>query len=119
MTQWQQHGSFVNEFKRISRKQKGLEDGFQRVKKLLSIYFDPLSPNTGVIAPGKIHRLTDYVDWEFWKVEVMVIGLKPKLWPRVWFAVCGDTITFLAINMHNSGYDDNTVEHNALERYDY
>lgn len=119
MIQWQLHDSFLNEFKKISKKHRSLDDDFEKVKKLLDKYFDPINPNTNVISPGKIHRLHNYADWALWKVEVMVVGLKPGLWPRVWFAVSGDTITFLVIDMHNSGYDDNTLEKCALDRYEY
>ncbi len=119
MMQWQQHDSFTNEYKKICKKQRGFADGFERVKRLLGVYFDPICPNTTVIAPGKIHRLRDYTDWELWKVEVMIVGLKPNLWPRVWFAVCGENITFLAVDMHNTNYDDNALEKIALDRYDY
>lgn len=116
---WQQTNGFELEFKKISKKQRGLDSGFEKAKRLLACYFDPASPNRTVIAPGKIHRITDYIDWEFWKLEVMVVGLKPSLWPRVWFAVSGDAITFLAIAMHNSNYTDAEIERLALERYDY
>lgn len=116
--QWQECSRFSSEFKKVCKKQKGLEDGFGKAKRLLASYFDPVNPNRAVIAPGKIHHRKDCDGWELWKLEVMVVNLKPNLWPRVWFAVCGDTITFLAINTHNSGYDDSWVQNEALERYD-
>lgn len=117
--QWQQHSSFEKEYKKICKKQNGLERGFEHVKKLLAVYFDPIEPSTDIIDPGKIHRLCDYTEWQLWKIEVMIVGLKTNLWPRVWFAVSGNTITFLVIGMHNTNYDDNTLEKIALERYDY
>lgn len=119
MIQWQQHNSYLGEFKKIAKKQRGLEEGFIKLKKLLDVYFDPINPDTNVIASGKIHQIADYAEWGLWKVEVMIVGLKPNLWPRVWFAVHGNTITFLAIKMHNSNYDDNEIEKIALERFDY
>lgn len=115
---WQQHNGFDKDYKKISKKQRGLDDGFKKVKKLLAIQFDASDPQP-IIAPGKLHHISsnENAGWSFWKVEVMVSGLKPSLWPRIWFVVSGDTIIFLAINTHNTGYNDNSIESLALDRY--
>ena len=116
---WQLHNGFESDFKKIAKKQRGLGDGFEKVKRLLEKHFDPENPQP-VIAPGKIHRVSSSSDgnWTLWKIEIMVASLKPNLWPRAWFAVSGDTITFLAINSHNENYDDDAMTKLALDRYD-
>lgn len=117
MVSWQSHNGFERDFKRLIKKQRGLDDGFTALKKLLSKQFDPNCPMT-VIAPGKIHHVkTDDSGWEIWKVEMMVKGLRPNQCPRVWFAVKGDTITFLVIGSHVDNYENNGMDALAEERY--
>jgi len=47
----------------------------------------------------------------------MVEGLRPGQWPRVWFSIKGDTITFLVIKSHVDNYDNNTEDLIAQDRY--
>lgn len=62
----------ISEFKKLSRKQRNLEQAFSALKKLLQSQFHPIKPQP-VIAPGKIHHVTtDDSGWELWKVEMMV-----------------------------------------------
>jgi hypothetical protein len=114
---WQEHDSFVKELKKICGKYPQVSDGVARVKRLLSVQFDPLRPEE-IIAPGKIHRVRGDTTWELWKVEVLVpkSGLKPNQWPRMWFAVSGETITFLAIVTHMTNYDNNDIDKLAIKR---
>ena len=114
---WQEHDSFAKELKKICGKHPQVEDGVARVKKLLAVQFNPLRPEE-VIAPGKIHRVHGNNIWELWKVEVLVpkSGLKPNQWPRMWFSVSGETITFLAIATHIRNYDNNEVDRLAIKR---
>jgi hypothetical protein len=49
-------------------------------------------------------------------MEVIVVGLKPGQWPRVWFAISGTSITFLTLGTHMQNYDDNAMDKIALER---
>lgn len=117
MISWQLHNGFERDFKKLAKKQCGLEEGLAVLKKLLNRQFDS-ECQAAVIAPGKIHHIkTDDLGWEIWKVEMMVKGLRPNQWPRVWFAVKGDTITFLAIRSHVDNYENNEMDALAEERY--
>lgn len=113
--QWLAHEAFENDLKKLRKKYPGVEDGLKKIKKLLAVQFDPIDPKE-VIAPAKIHRRHQNAIWELWKVEVIVVGLKPNQWPRVWFVVSGSTITFLTVGSHTQNYDDNTMDRIALER---
>lgn len=114
---WQEHNSFSKELKKICGKYPQVYEGVAKVKKLLSVQFDPLQPSE-IIAPGKIHRVRADTIWELWKVEVLVpnSGLRPNQWPRMWFSVSGETITLLAIATHISNYDNNDIDRLATER---
>ena len=116
--QWQEHPNFQKEYAKLARKQRGLDFGYQAAKKLLEQQFNPINPKA-IITTGKLHRLTVYDSGvSFWKFEVMVKGLRPGQWPRMWFAVNGTTITFLAVASHTDNYDNNTIDRLALSRYD-
>jgi uncharacterized phage-associated protein len=82
------------------------------------IPYDPNNPQP-IIGPGKLHRVTADHTWEIWKIEVALIGsgLKPNLWPRMWFAISGDTFTLLTIATHAQNYDNNAQDKLAAERY--
>ena len=114
---WQQHDDFTVELKKICKKYSQVDDGIERVKRLLSTQFDPQNP-AEVIAPGKIHRVSSDTVWTLWKVEVVVpkSGLKPNQWPRMWFVVSGEVITLLCIATHMENYDNNTMDRLALKR---
>ncbi|MDK2898971.1 MAG: hypothetical protein PWQ10_158 [Patescibacteria group bacterium] len=112
---WLEHNAFSKEFKHFCKKQKPALAGFNAIKKLLAKQFDPINPDD-IIAPGKIHRVYQSQTWEIWKVEAIVQGLKPNQWPRIWFAVNGDEITFLTIGSHTENYDNNAKDRIAIER---
>lgn len=112
---WLEHDSFVREFKKFSKKFPGVIPGLEAVKKLLNTQFDPTNPRE-IIAPGKIHRVQQNAVWELWKIETIVQGLKPNQWPRVWFVVSGNTVTFLVICTHIDNYDNNEMDRLALTR---
>lgn len=113
--QWLEHEAFTGEFKKLSKKYRAADQGLAAVKKLLAVQFNPLDPKE-VIAPAKIHRRHQNAIWELWKIEVMVVGLRPNQWPRVWFVISGETITFLTVGAHMQNYDDNTMDKVALQR---
>lgn len=102
------HSSFEKELKEICKKYRGGgEAGFNQLKKLLNKQFS-LVDRELVIGPGKIHRVTDFIDFggELWKVEMSVAGLRPNQWPRVWFLLLNNVIYFLHINTHQDNYKD-------------
>lgn len=115
---WQEHNGFKSEYKKFSKKQPKVDEYFHKLKKLLDKQFDPCNP-IDVIAPGKIHHITTTeTGIEFWKVEMLVERLRPNQWPRIWFAVKGNTITFLVIKSHTENYDNNIEDLIAQNRYD-
>lgn len=113
--QWLKHEGFDGDFKKLSKKYPAAHDGLHKVKKLLSVQFDPIDPKE-IIASGKIHRRHQNAIWEMWKVEMIVVGLRPNQWPRAWFVVSGDTVIFLTIATHMQNYDDNSMDKIALRR---
>lgn len=117
MMLWQEHNSFSKELKKICGKYPQTLDGIKKVKKLLSVQFNPLQP-TEIIAPGKIHHVSGNATWDLWKVEVLVpnSGLRPSQWPRMWFSVSGETITLLAIVTHINNYETNDIDRLAICR---
>lgn len=115
---WQSHDGFDSEYKKLLKKHRQLDDGLKKAKKLLETQFDPNNPQS-VIGPGKIHRITTNQTWGIWKLEVVLIGsgLRPNQWPRMWFAISGDTFTLLTIAGHSQNYDNNAQDKLALDRY--
>jgi hypothetical protein len=109
-----EHPAFTREMKSL-QKRLDVDTGMARVKKLLAVHFDPENPKP-VIDHGKLHRLKATDIWSLWKVEVMVVGLRPSQWPRVWFLLRGATITFLVGASHAQNYSDNEMERLALDR---
>ena len=118
MMLWQTHDSFDKELKKFAKSHPEIKKGLDSSKKLLATQFHPTDPRA-VIGPSKIHRVTSNQTWGIWKLEVVLIksGLRPNQWPRMWFAVSGDTITFLLLNSHTTNYDNNECDRNAIERY--
>ena len=117
---WLQHNAYLKELKNLKKTTCSLEKDIEKVKRLLVAHFYVEQTMGKVISPGKIHRITvdnDVTRKELWKVEVMVPGLKPNLWPRLWFMIDGENITFLAIASHKDNYNNNEVDRVAIERY--
>jgi hypothetical protein len=107
------HDSFINELKRIAKKHPDIAE-LKAVKRLLCAYFE--NGNTDAIAPGKIHKVTVADSFVIWKIEVHVTGIRPNLWPRLWFAVKDNIIAFLAIATHADNYSNNDLDAIATER---
>ncbi len=120
MTTWLQHNSYLKELKTLKKTTRSIEKDIEKVKRLLQAHFYVEQTKGSVISPGKIHRINidnDVTGRELWKIEVMVPKLKPNLWPRLWFMIDGDTITFLAIASHKTNYDNNEMDRLAIGRY--
>ena len=115
---WQTHDSFDAEYKKLLKKHKQLAEGLTKAQRLLEVQFEPNNPQA-IIGPGKLHRVTADHTWEIWKLEVALIGsgLRPNQWPRMWFAISGDTFTLLTIVAHTHNYDNNAQDALAKDRY--
>lgn len=115
-TRWRSHRSFEAEFKAIAKRQRDLDESFEAAKKLLGVQFDESDPRQ-VIAPAKIHRLCVSDVYELWKIEVAVKHLRPSQFPRVWFSLQPNLISFLAIRSHVDNYSDDSVQRQAADRF--
>lgn len=109
------HPSFEKESAKLKRRFSSLEKGLQSFQRLCEVQFHPLNPQQ-IIAPAKLHRVTQNDLWSVWKVELAIVGLRPNQFPRVWFAVRGSNIAFLCIVTHVDNYEDNKITKIAIER---
>jgi hypothetical protein len=111
------HDIFSKEFDSLSRKFPTLDDGLEKFKNLCEVQFHPRNPEQ-IIAPGKLHRLSQNDSWSLWKIELLVpnSGLRPNQWPRIWFVVKGGFIGLLTICSHVDNYDDDEMTRVASER---
>ncbi len=108
------HPSFEREAAKLKRR-FSLDQGLQSFQRLCEVQFNPISPQQ-VIAPAKLHRVTQNDLWSAWKIELVVPGLRPNQFPRVWFAVKGSNIAFLCIASHVDHYSDNEMNQLASAR---
>ena len=117
MIEFLYHDGLQKEIAALERRFRQLGDGFQRFELLCQVQFNPTDPKQ-VIAPAKLHRITQNDLWTMWKVELVVpnAGLRPNQYPRVWFAVRGAVIAFLCMGTHMDNYKDLEMDRLALAR---
>lgn len=117
MLQFLYHNGIQNEISALKKKYKTINDGIAAFERLCEVQFNPENPKQ-VIAPAKLHRITQNDIWTLWKIEVVVpkSGLRPNQWPRMWFVVKGAVIVFLCISSHIDNYDDKEMDDLALSR---
>ncbi|MBI3305004.1 hypothetical protein HYZ80_01610 [Candidatus Parcubacteria bacterium] len=117
MIQFLYHDSFQKEIAALERRFHTIRDGLSAFEKLCEVQFNPASPRQ-VIAPAKLHRVTQNDIWTLWKVELVVpnSGLRPNQWPRMWFVVRGAIIAFLCVSSHIGNYNDESMNRLALSR---
>jgi hypothetical protein len=108
------HPSFEKEAAKLKRRFY-LDKGLQSFQRLCEVQFNPTNPQQ-VIAPAKLHRVTQNDLWSIWKIELVVPGLRPNQFPRLWFAVKGSNIAFLCIASHVDNYSDNQMNQVAVGR---
>ena len=111
------HDNFTQEFEALLRRYPTMNAGLGNLKNLCEVHFHPVNPEQ-VIAPGKLHRVSQNDVWSLWKVELVVpnSGLRPNQWPRLWFVVKGGFIGFLTIGSHVDNYNDGGMTDIALAR---
>ena len=105
MLEFFEHSKFTKQAADFKRRFAGFEIGFESTKKIFEEHFNPTNP-VQRIAPGKLHCLLKNANFTLWKIEMAVVGLKSKQWPRVWFAVSGSKVVFLCMSTHIDNYDD-------------
>lgn len=92
---------------------RDIRRNLERFQRLCEIQFHPESPKS-IIAPGKLHRVTNNDLWTIWKTELPILGLRTNQYPRIWFAQSGASIAFLCIGSHIDNYDDGTMDQLAI-----
>src|SRR6185369_6052621 len=117
MIEFLSHDAFQKEIAALQRRFKHLDDGLDSFRKLCEVQFHPTKPRQ-VVAPAKLHRVTQNNLWSLWKIELVIpkSGLRPSQFPRVWFAVNGSNIAFLCIATHVDNYNDEAMNQLALSR---
>ena len=109
------HEKFEKEIAALERRFNNVYNGLRSFERLCEVQFHPTNPQR-IIAPAKLHRITQNDIWTLWKIELAVKGLRPNQFPRMWFCVQGDKIGFLCIGTHIDNYNDDDMNNKALER---
>lgn len=118
MIQFLYHDGFQKEIAALEKRRfSTLRDGLSAFERLGEVQFNPTNPRQ-VIAPSKLHRVTQNDLWTLWKIELVIpkSGLRPSQWPRMWFVVKGAIIVFLCIASHSDNYNDEDMNRLALSR---
>ena len=117
MLQFLYHNGIQKELISLKKKYKTISAGLEAFERLCQMQFHPENPRQ-VIAPAKLHRVTENDIWTLWKVELVIpnAGLRPNQWPRMWFVVKGAVIVFLCISSHIDNYKDKEMDDLALSR---
>lgn len=117
MIEFLYHDGIQKEIAAQERRFRTIREGLNSFERLCEAQFNPTSPQQ-VIAPAKLHRVTQNDLWTLWKIELVIpnSGLRPNQWPRMWFAVKGAIIAFLCISSHIDNYDDAEMDRVALSR---
>lgn len=111
------HDSLEKDIAAMERRFHTVRQGLSAFERLCEVQFHPANPRQ-VIAPAKLHRISQNNVWTLWKTELVLpnSGLRPNQWPRMWFAVKGEVIVFLCIASHVDNYDDDSMNKLALSR---
>lgn len=109
MLEFLTHPYFDKEATAIQRRFPAFNQGLEAFKKICEVHFDPIFPKQ-VIAPGKLHRIKGLDNYNIWKIELAVKGLRPNQFPRVWFGIRGTVIVLLCVKSHIDNYDNNKAD---------
>lgn len=117
MIQFLYHDATQKEIAALERRFRTIREGLSIFERLCEKQFNPVNPQQ-VIAPAKLHRVTQNDIWTLWKIELVIpnSGLRPNQWPRMWFVVKGEIIVFLCISSHVDNYNDEKMDRLALSR---
>lgn len=117
MIQFLYHDGIQKEITTLERRFRTIRNGLSSFERLCEVQFNPTSPQQ-VIAPAKLHRVSQNDVWTLWKIELVIpnSGLRPNQWPRMWFAVKGAIIAFLCLSSHIDNYNDEHMNRLALSR---
>jgi hypothetical protein len=115
MIDFTSHSAYDSEIADLKQRSKNIDEAVESFKKLCEFQFHPNTPKQ-VLAPGKLHRVTQNDIWSLWKIELAVKGLRSNQSPRIWFAIKGTTIVLLSAQSHVDNYDDNRQNTVAIDR---
>ena len=117
MIEFLYHNGIQKEIVALTRRFRTIREGLASFERLCEEQFNPTNPRQ-VIAPAKLHRVTQNNLWTLWKVELVIpnSGLRPNQWPRMWFVVKGAIIAFLCVSSHVDNYKDSKIDSLALSR---
>lgn len=104
-----------SQYKAICKKHKTFPKNYEQSFTLLNGHLCPAKDIHPVSSKRLVH-LADGDGYQVWKFHVMVQGLKPGQWPRLWVGVAMelDLLVPLDLRMHGDNYDDSTVERGAI-----
>ena len=106
--------SFTKDLKKICKKYKTFRNDLAISEKML---FEKFINNADFSVNGKIHQIKALSEETpgigIWKIEAMCQGVKPNLWPRIWFLLNREYIHLLLARIHSDNYDNNTVDREA------
>jgi len=112
MISFLEHPTFCKETALMIRRFPRFLDGLESFKLLCQKQFHAINP-IQVITPAKLHRLRQNETFGLWKIELVLKGVRPNHFPRIWFALKGSTIVFLCVCSHHDNYNDNEEERRA------
>ena len=117
MIEFLYYDGIQKEIAALERRFRTIRNGLSSFERLCEVQFNLTEPRQ-VIAPAKLHRITQNDIWTLWKVELVIpnSGLRPNQWPRMWFVVKGAIIAFLCISSHVDNYNDEDMNRVALSR---
>ena len=111
------HDGIQKEIAALERRFLTIRDGLASFERLCEVQFNPTKPKQ-VIAPAKLHRVTQNDIWTLWKTELVIpnSGLRPNQWPGVWFVVKRAMIAILCISSLVDNYNDEGMNNVAISR---
>ncbi len=111
------HDGIQKEIVAFERRFRTIREAIAIFERLCNRQFNPTKPEQ-IIAPAKLHRITQNDIWTLWKIELVVpsAGLRPNQYPRMWFAVKGASIALLCMATHIDNYSDEEMKILALSR---
>lgn len=117
MIEFLYHDGIQKEIATFERRFGNVRNGLKSFELLCEVQFHPTEPKQ-IIAPAKLHRLTQNSIWTMWKIELVVpkSNLRPNQYPRVWFVVKGAIIVLLCMATHIDNYNEQEMDRLARSR---
>lgn len=103
-------------FKDIKKKHRTFGEDLEQALTLVNQQLCPKKSGKPLTSKHLTH-LHDGDGFQVWKFKVMVQGLRPGQWPRIWLGVAHDfdLIVPLVLDMHGNNYDDNAHQRTAIQ----